>query len=124
MSDPLLVREILTQMLSAVGRIERRFSRIAVPSDFVTSPEGMDMLDAIAMMLIAIGESCKNLDKVTQAALLLRYPQVDWKGVKGMRDVISHHYFDINAELIFNVCHQHIPILRATLETMLRELTS
>lgn len=74
------------------------------------------------MMLIALGESCKNLDKVTGGDLLNRYPEIDWKGVKGIRDILSHHYFDLDAEVVFFVCKKHIPSLLATLEVMLKEL--
>ena len=56
------------------------------------------------MQLIAIGESVKNLDKVTNNSLLIHYPLVEWKQVMGMRDVLSHHYFDLDAELVFSVC--------------------
>ena len=58
--------------------------------------QGWKKLDAIRMQLIAIGEALKNLDKITADSLLPKYPQIDWKKVKGMRDVISHHYFDID----------------------------
>lgn len=62
----------------------------------------MEKLDSICMLLIAIGESLKNLDKITDQSLLPLYPQIDWKRAKGMRDVISHHYFQVDAEIIFN----------------------
>ena len=123
MSDPALVREILSQMLVAVERVERRASKIEKPHDFVDSDAGLDMLDAISMMLIALGESCKNLDKITEGTLLASYPAVDWKGVKGMRDIISHHYFDINAENVFSVCRKHMPTLKLALTSMFRDLT-
>ncbi|MES9856898.1 MAG: HepT-like ribonuclease domain-containing protein [Sedimenticola sp.] len=51
------------------------------------------------MMLIAIGESLKSLDKITHGTLLKRYPEIDWKGAKGIRDILSHHYFDLDAEV-------------------------
>jgi uncharacterized protein with HEPN domain len=51
----------------------------------MTSDEGIDRLDAICVMLIAIGESCKHLDKITDGKLLARYPSIDWKGIKGKR---------------------------------------
>lgn len=121
MSDPALIKEILSQMLTAIQRIDRRVSGISMPNDFVTSNEGTDMLDAISMMLIALGESCKHLDKLTNGELLARYPEMDWKGVKGIRDVISHHYFDINAEIVFAVCKKNIPSLRSILELMNKE---
>jgi len=122
MFDKTLSKEIVEQILAAIGRIERRSSGIGNASDFVSSDAGLDMLDSIAMMLIAIGESCKNLDKITDGELLARYPDIDWKGVKGMRDVISHHYFDINAEIVLSVCRKQIPPLKTTFETMLQEL--
>ena len=121
MYDTPLIREILSQILTAIGRIERRFSGISCTEDLISSDEGIDRLDGISMMLIAIGESCKNLDKVTGGVLLPRYPEVDWKGVKGIRDIISHHYFDTNAEIVYSVCRNHIPSLRTSFERMAHE---
>lgn len=74
------------------------------------------------MKLIAIGESVKNLDKHTDGKLLLNYPAIDWKGVKGVRDIISHHYFDLDAEEIFNICRTHLPALHATIKQMIADL--
>ena len=122
MYDAELVREILTQVLTAIERIDRRSDGIISPNDFVSSEHGTDMLDAISMMLIAIGESFKKVDKVTGESLLSGYPDIDWKGVKGIRDIISHHYFDISAEIVFNVCKKHIPSLKSVCEKMIRDL--
>ncbi len=87
------------------------------------SPPGMEKFDSICMLLSAIGEALKNLDKVTHNTLLPQYPQVDWKKAKGMRDIISHHYFDLNAEAIYNVCKNNIPELAQTINKMIRELS-
>lgn len=122
MSDVALIREILCQILEAAKRIERRFGTIQSPDDFLAGDEGLDKLDAICMMLIAIGESLKNLDKVTNGTLLVKHPEVDWKGAKGARDIISHHYFDLNAEAVFGICREDMPTLTLTIEKMLNEL--
>jgi uncharacterized protein with HEPN domain len=82
MSDPGLPGEILRQIQDALLRIERRFSVISSPDDFLATDDGIDRLDAICMMLIAIGESLKNLDKITNSSLLAQYPSVDWKGAR------------------------------------------
>ena len=79
MSDLDLIREIINQILTATGRIERRFAAIEKAEDFLSTDEGLDKLDAICMMLIAIGENLKNLDKVTDGKLLCKYAEVDWK---------------------------------------------
>lgn len=123
MYDEELVLEILRQVHEACKRIERRFSPVRHPDDFLATDEGIDRLDAICMMLIAIGESLKNLDKLTNGELLARYPGVDWKGAKGARDIISHHYFDLNAEAVFGICRNDMPSLMATVEKMIEDLS-
>lgn len=122
MYDVELVREILRQILEAGKRIERRFSTVRHSDDFLATDDGLDRLDAICMMLIAIGESLKNLDKLTNGELLAKYPDVDWKGAKGARDIISHHYFDLNAEAVYGICMNDVPTLTATVESMIVDL--
>lgn len=120
--DKELVKEILSQILTALDKIIYRFSPVKQISDFTDTPTGMEKLDAICMQLIAIGEALKNLDKITDGKLLAKYPGVNWKGAKAMRDIISHHYFDIDAEIIFDVCKNKIPTLRDTIEKMLSDV--
>ena len=95
-----LALDILYDIQSAIERLQERTRRIHHIDDFLGSPDGMILLDATCMLLIAIGESLKNLDKVTNGKLLPTYPSVPWKQVKGLRDIISHHYFDVDAEQI------------------------
>lgn len=123
-NDPELVFEILNQILVAAYRIKRRFSTINTFDDFLSDDEGIDRLDSIGMMVIAIGESVKHLDKMTEEEFLIKYPEVDWKGAKGARDILSHHYFDLNAEVIFNLCREDIPLLIKTIEKMKLDLAA
>ncbi|MEI8356033.1 MAG: HepT-like ribonuclease domain-containing protein [Deltaproteobacteria bacterium] len=37
----------------------------------------------------------------------VKYPGADWKGAKGARDIISHHYFDLNAKAVFGICQRY-----------------
>ena len=74
------------------------------------------------MQLIVIGEALKNFDKVTEYNILKRYSQVEWKKAKGLRDIISHHYIDINAEAIYDVCKNKIPILAETIKKILNDI--
>ena len=72
------------------------------------SPAGMERLESTCMLLIAIGESIKGIDKITSKELLPQYPEVDWKGAMGIRDIIAHHYFELDAEVVFNVVKKRI----------------
>jgi len=90
--------------------------------DFIDTTKGQEKLDSICMKLIAIGEALKQIDKITNKELLLKYQNVDWKQIKGIRDILSHHYFDLDAEVIFNICQNYIDDLIKTVQTMLKEL--
>lgn len=110
-----LLTNILDQMIHSCERIEKRFSSVKSSDQFLDNEEGIEKLDAICMQLIAVGESVKNLDKETDKKLLTNYPEIAWKEVAGLRDIISHHYFDLNAEIVFDVCQNHITPLKKML---------
>ena len=122
MFDRELVGEILSQIHGAAQTVLKKFKSVKSVDAFTDSPAGMEKLDAICMQLIAIGESLKNLDKITNSTLLCQYPEIDWKGAKGLRDIISHHYFDIDIEVIFTVCKDKIEPLANTVKRMLEDL--
>jgi uncharacterized protein with HEPN domain len=103
-------------------RIPRRFAGIQSAEDFEQSEEGLDRLDAICMSLVAVGETFRQIDGLTEDRLLARYPGVDWRGVIGVRNVIAHAYFDIDAEQVFDICQNDIPDLIATVQTMIKDL--
>ena len=83
----------------------------------------MVLLDATCMLLIAIGESLKNLDKTTNGQLLPTYPSIPWKNVKGLRDIIAHHYFDVDADQILWIIQNEITPLRKAIEFFIKELS-
>jgi uncharacterized protein with HEPN domain len=122
MPDISHIKDILQQILGALEKIQWRFAPVHSVDDLTETPEGLEKLDSICMLLVAIGESCKKIDRLTDGRLLHRYPEIDWKGVKGLRDIISHHYFDVDAEVIFGICTKQAPILAETLRHMLEEL--
>jgi len=122
MFDRKFVLEILEQILEASQTVLKRFEPIISVDDFTNSESGVEKLDAICMQLVAIGESLKKLDKITENELLARYPEIEWKKIKGMRDIISHHYFDIDAEVIFDVCENHFKALKETIHKIITDL--
>ena len=79
-------------------------------------------MDAICMILIAAGEEFKKIDRQTDGKLFARYPQVQWRGATGLRDVLAHGYFDVDAEQLYTICLERIPGLIETLQQMIRDL--
>ncbi len=110
--DKELVVDILKDIVWSLDQIRRRFQGIRTSDDFLKDDPGLEKLDSICMQLINIGEALKQIDKLTDAKLLANYPEIDWKKAKGMRDIITHHYFDIDAETVFTVCAEHLPTMK------------
>lgn len=124
MSDHERLLGHLDEIEEALRRIERRFVRIAEVNDFLATDEGLDRLDAIGMMLIWMGESIKNFDRAGGGPYLDQFPDVDWKGAKGLRDVLSHNYGGISPEAIYEACRTHIEPLAAAVATIRDQIHS
>jgi uncharacterized protein with HEPN domain len=123
MSDQkLMVLSTLKDIRFSLKLILKRFESVETSDDFMKSDEMLEKLDSISMRLVAIGEGFKNIDKLTEKTLLKDYPSIDWRGVKGVRDILSHHYFDINAETIFNICDTKIEELLEVTEKIISDL--
>ena len=114
--------DILEDILSAIERLEERTKEVHSTEDFLCSSSGLVLLDATCMLLIAIGESLKNLDKTTNGLLLPTYPSIPWKNIKGMRDIIAHHYFDVDASQILWILQNEISPLKKAILFFIKKL--
>jgi hypothetical protein len=65
MSDPSLLVERLQAVAAALLRIPERMASIHQPTDFRSSPTGIERMDSICMVLIACGEEFKKIDRQT-----------------------------------------------------------
>lgn len=122
MYDKELIVEIFRNIAWSIEQITKRFKVIGSSNDFIKDDEGFEKLDSICMQLINIGEALKQVDKLTDSRFLTNYPEMDWKKAKGMRDIITHHYFDIDAETVFVVCSEHIPEMKKVVDKILNDL--
>ena len=117
-----VVSDNLQIILESIILIEERFSNVDVPDKFVTSPEGVILLDAVAMRLQVIGELTKKISKI-ESSLLEEYPEIEWDKIIKLREIISHHYEMVDHEIIFDICKNHIPILKSTIEKIIEKET-
>ena len=112
LNDKQTALHILNRIEEAINTVQTRNAVVRSADDFLLTPEGKEKLDAACMVIEAIGESFKNLDKLTNNELLPLYPTIEWKEVKGVRDVIAHHYFDIDAYEIFSIINNDFDTLK------------
>ena len=116
------IYETLKNINLAISRLQNRSVGINTANDYLMSPVGMEKLDAACMVLIALGESVKTLDKLTEKKLLPTYPSVDWKGVMGVRDVIAHHYFEVDPDAVFDIIKNDLEPLKKAIDFFMEQL--
>lgn len=104
--------DLLQNIQNAIIQLQEWNKDVKSINDLLVSPEGMKTLSADCMLIQAIGEGIKQLDKITDGQLFPLQPQIPWKQVKGMRDHIAHGYFDINTDLVWNVITEDIAPLK------------
>lgn len=122
MYDRELAKGIVLLIEETLETILKRTSNICSVNDFLSTENGVILLDSVCMKLIAIGESVKKLDKVTDKTLLVNYPAVNWKDIMGMRDIIVHHYFDVDPEVVLQTLREDIPLLFDVLRIIKNDL--
>ena len=122
MRDDELLYYSLKRIATTIERIIKNSKEIDNSEYYLLSSAGMERLESTCMLILAIGESVKGIDKMTNKQLLVNYPEVDWQGVMGIRDIIAHHYFDLDESIVFDVVKNKLPGLLATINKIIDDL--
>ncbi len=122
MYDNPLIAETLKRIAGSLDEIAVWTENVVSEDDFTSSADGMILLNAVCMKLLTVGEEVKALDRRTGGELLPKYATIPWKDVMGLRDIIAHHYFDVDADEIFAVVRQDLPSLAETIRKMIDDI--
>jgi len=104
----------LNDILKSIERIER-YTKNLTQKDFVKKEL---VVDGVVRNLEIIGEAVKNIPKEIKD----KYPNVEWKGIAGFRDVLIHGYFGVNLEIVWEIIVNKIPELKKGVKKILKEL--
>lgn len=74
-------------------------------------------LDAVVRNLEVIGEAVKKIPEKTRS----KHSEVDWKKIAGLRDILIHEYFGIDAEIIWDIVQNKLPALEKKVRQILSE---
>jgi len=105
--------ERLRDMLEAIARIERYASqgkRAFLQNELIQV--------WIIHHLQLIGEAAARLGQAFHAA----YPQIPWAQIVAMRNILVHEYFGIDLEEVWTTVERDLPLLKAQITAILREL--
>jgi uncharacterized protein with HEPN domain len=94
-------------LLNIIEAIEKIFSYIKENNSFEQFSNDMKTVDAVLMNLIIIGESVSKLSDEFKDI----YNEIDWKNIKGFRNIAVHDYFGVDLEEVWQIIENHIPKL-------------
>ena len=105
----------LLQIKKAIEQLQDWNKDILNVDDYYSTPEGMKNLAASCMLIEAIGEGVKQIDKLTQSRLLDERPEIPWQDVIGIRNHIAHGHFDIDGDIVLDVIKNNLDEMLAAI---------
>ena len=72
--------------------------------------------------MVFIGESVKTIDNKTNHSYLIKYTDIPWTAIMGLRDIIAHEYHRIDEEEIFAVVNKDLISLLKIIQQMKMDL--
>lgn len=107
--------EILKHILAYCREIKETVARFG--DSFELLQGDLDYKKSIAMSVLQIGELSTHLSEELRS----EYPDVPWKDIRGMRNIVAHHYGKMDETILFEIAHQDIPELESFLENLLAQ---
>ncbi len=98
------IRVYIKDIIEAIEKIEE-YTKGSSEKDFCANTQ---MQDAVLRRLEIIGEAVKHIPRKIRN----EYPDVSWKQIAGMRDILIHEYFGVNLKRAFKVVKKDISDLK------------
>jgi uncharacterized protein with HEPN domain len=76
------------------------------------------IIDGVARNLEIIGEAAKNIP----TGIKEKYPDVEWKKVSALRDILAHEYFGIDLEILWDIIKNKLPDLKRKLSPIVKKI--
>ncbi|MEM8901796.1 MAG: DUF86 domain-containing protein [Bacteroidota bacterium] len=101
-------------ILDSCEKIKKFCKGILTADEFY---EDEKTFDAVMMNFVVIGEAVSRLSETTK----LSNPAIPWIKIKGLRNIVAHEYFGIDAEEIWQIISNDLPSLIVNIQKILED---
>jgi uncharacterized protein with HEPN domain len=103
----------LDDIVEAIEKIEKYTSKVT----FRGLQSNSLVVDGVVRNLEIIGEAVKRLPLHIKG----KYPDIEWKKIAGLRDVLAHEYFGIDLEVVWDIVSNKLPVLKKQMAKILKD---
>ena len=100
----------LVDILNSIDNIQSDTTNISY-EEFV---QDRRTKDAVILNLLIIGEATKQIPQDIRD----QHPEIQWKQIAGMRDMIAHAYFSINNKIVWNIIENDLDFLKICIKNI------
>ncbi|MCD6384659.1 DUF86 domain-containing protein [Candidatus Sumerlaeota bacterium] len=105
-------RMFVEDVLDAMEKIERYIKGLS----YETFTKSEMIVDAVIRNLEIIGEASRNLPENVRR----KYPDIPWKRIIGLRNIVIHEYFGIDLSIIWEIITRNLPETKPLITEMLK----
>lgn len=119
-----IIEQKLNAITDAIQIIQERTKQFNNVNEMLTDFYGTMVFDSCVMRLQTIGENIKSIDDRTEGSLLDKYPNIPWKQIIGLRNIISHEYANIDPDVIWSIIAKHLAPLAKDIDIIKNDLAT
>ncbi|MCB1149073.1 MAG: DUF86 domain-containing protein [Chlamydiia bacterium] len=105
----------ISDIINAIDKTEKYISGMT----FAQFKKHDMTVDAVIRNLEVIGEAANAIPK----SVKLKYPEIPWKLMSGMRNILIHEYFGVDVSTVWQTAKKNLPSVKKNLVAILEEST-
>ncbi len=111
--EPLIFIEHISESIEKIESYAKNLTKEKLTKD-------TKVQDAIIRRIEVIGEAAKNLPD----GFKKWHPEVEWSEIIRTRDKITHHYFGVDLDIVWDIVKRDLPGLKKKIQVILEEFKS